>query len=153
MRLPLLGRPAYTTLYRHLDHEHRKRRADWPAVIGLDANSFGRRKPLCPRDFVSMVLAVRRPPWSSAILKKSRFVERSTQHSAGRDLEVGLGDLGKEVLPSEDLTLLGELEAAVDGPARQALDGALRRVAAPTDGAKWWAVPLKTDCLWGRTQN
>lgn len=49
----------YTALYRHLDLEHRKRRSDWPAVIGLDEHSFGRRKPLCPRDFVSMVVDVR----------------------------------------------------------------------------------------------
>lgn len=49
----------YTALYRHLDLEHRKRRQDWPAVIGLDEHSFGRRKPLCPRDFVSMVVDVR----------------------------------------------------------------------------------------------
>lgn len=49
----------YTALYRHLDLEHRKRRADWPTVVGLDEHCFGRRKPLCPRDFVSMVVDVR----------------------------------------------------------------------------------------------
>ena len=49
----------YTALYRHLDLEHRKRRRDWPEVVGLDEHSFGRRKPLCPRDFVSMVVDVR----------------------------------------------------------------------------------------------
>jgi transposase len=49
----------YTALYRHLDLEHRKRRCDWPAIVGLDEHSFGRRKPLCPRDFVSMVVDIR----------------------------------------------------------------------------------------------
>jgi transposase len=49
----------YTALYRHLDLEHRKHRQDWPEVVGLDEHSFGRRKPLCPRDFVSMVVDVR----------------------------------------------------------------------------------------------
>lgn len=49
----------YAALYRHLDLEHRKRRRDWPEVVGLDEHSFGRRKPLCPRDFVSMVVDVR----------------------------------------------------------------------------------------------
>jgi transposase len=49
----------YTALYRHLDLEHRKRRRDWPAVVGLDEHSFGRRKPLHPRDFVSMVVDIR----------------------------------------------------------------------------------------------
>lgn len=49
----------YNTLYRHLELEHRKRRRDWPTVIGLDEHSFGRKKPLLPRDFVSMVVDVR----------------------------------------------------------------------------------------------
>lgn len=49
----------YAALYRHLDLEHRKRRHDWPEVVGLDEHSFGRRKPLCPRDFVSMVVDMR----------------------------------------------------------------------------------------------
>jgi len=49
----------YNALYRHLDLEHRKRRPDWPTVVGLDEHCFGRRKPLCPRDFVSMVVDVR----------------------------------------------------------------------------------------------
>jgi transposase len=49
----------YSALYRHLDLEHRKRRRDWPEVVGLDEHCFGRRKPLCPRDFVSMVVDVR----------------------------------------------------------------------------------------------
>src|SRR5579872_6346094 len=49
----------YSALYRHLDLEHRKRRRDWPTIVGLDEHSFGRRKPLCPRDFVSMIVDVR----------------------------------------------------------------------------------------------
>lgn len=49
----------YQTLYRHLDLEHRKRRRDWPTVVGLDEHVFARRKPLAPREFVSMVVDVR----------------------------------------------------------------------------------------------
>lgn len=49
----------YSALYRHLELERRKRLYPWPAVIGLDEHCFGRRKPLQPREFVSMVVDVK----------------------------------------------------------------------------------------------
>lgn len=48
----------YTTLYRHLELERRKRLYPWPEVVGVDEHCFGRKKPLCPRDFVSMIVDV-----------------------------------------------------------------------------------------------
>jgi len=49
----------YSTLYRHLELERRKRLYPWPPVVGLDEHCFGRRKPLQPRHFVSMVVDVK----------------------------------------------------------------------------------------------
>ena len=49
----------YSALYRHLELERRKRLYPWPAVVGLDEHCFGRKRPLQPREFVSMVVDVR----------------------------------------------------------------------------------------------
>jgi transposase len=49
----------YAALYRHLELRRRTRLYPWPAVVGLDEHCFGRRKPLQPRDFVSMVVDVK----------------------------------------------------------------------------------------------
>ena len=66
--------------------------------------------------------------------------ERRAQNAARRQLEVAHGDLGQEVLPPEHLALLGQLEATLDRPRRQALDGALRGPAAAPDRA---AAPVE----------
>jgi transposase len=49
----------YTTLYRHLELERRKRLYPWPEVIGLDEHFFRRNKKFRTRDFVSMVVDFR----------------------------------------------------------------------------------------------
>jgi transposase len=76
----------YAALYRHLDLEHRKRRRDWPEVVGLDEHSFGRRKPLHPRDFVSMVVDVRgRRLFELVDGRTIEKLETSLAHIEGRD--------------------------------------------------------------------
>lgn len=49
----------YSALYRHLELERRKRLYPWPEVVGLDEHCFGRKKPLSPRDFASMVVDIK----------------------------------------------------------------------------------------------
>jgi transposase len=46
----------YTTLYRHLELEQRKRRYPWPQVIGIDEHFFRRDRVLRTRQFVSMLV-------------------------------------------------------------------------------------------------
>jgi transposase len=49
----------YSALYRHLELRRRTRLYPWPSVVGIDEHCFGRRKPLQPREFVSMVVDVK----------------------------------------------------------------------------------------------
>jgi transposase len=46
----------YTTLYRHLELEQRKRRYPWPEVVGIDEHFFRRDRLLRSRQFVSMLV-------------------------------------------------------------------------------------------------
>lgn len=47
---------VYNTLYRHLELQQRMRARPWPEAIGIDEHFFGKRRPLCPRRFVTMVV-------------------------------------------------------------------------------------------------
>jgi transposase len=76
----------YAALYRHLDLEHRKRRRDWPSVVGLDEHCFGRKKPLSPRRFVSMVVDVRGRRLFELVDGRSiAELETSLAHVEGRE--------------------------------------------------------------------
>lgn len=69
----------YSALYRHLELERRKRRYPWPSVIGIDEHCFGRKKPLQPREFVSMVVDV-----------KNRRLFEVVEGRTGKQLEAAL---------------------------------------------------------------
>lgn len=71
----------YAALYRHLELERRKRLYPWPAVIGLDEHCFGRKKPLQPREFVSMVVDV-----------KNRRLFEVVEGRTGKQLETALAN-------------------------------------------------------------
>lgn len=47
---------VHSTLYRHLELQQRMRARPWPEAIGIDEHCFGKRRPLCPRRFVTMVV-------------------------------------------------------------------------------------------------
>lgn len=76
----------YSALYRHLELERRKRLYPWPRVIGLDEHCFGRRKPLQPRGFVSMVVDVKRRRLFEVVDGKTcEQLETSLAHIDGRE--------------------------------------------------------------------
>lgn len=76
----------YSALYRHLELERRTRLYPWPAVVGLDEHCFGRRKPLQPREFVSMVVDVKNRRLFEVV--DGRTIDKLTtslEHVDGRD--------------------------------------------------------------------
>lgn len=76
----------YSALYRHLELERRKRLYPWPTIVGLDEHCFGRRKPLQPREFVSMVVDVKNRRLFEVV--DGRTVDRLTsslEHVEGRE--------------------------------------------------------------------
>src|SRR5262249_2733027 len=76
----------YSALYRHLELERRKRLYPWHEVIGLDEHCFGRRKPLQPRQFVSMVVDVRNHRLFEVVDGRTiQQLETSLAHIAGRE--------------------------------------------------------------------
>jgi transposase len=76
----------YSALYRHLELERRKRLYPWPTVIGLDEHCFGRRKPLQPREFVSMVVDVKNRRLFEVVDGRTvKQLESSLEHVQGRE--------------------------------------------------------------------
>jgi transposase len=76
----------YSALYRHLELERRKRTYPWPKVVGLDEHCFGRRKPLAPREFVSMIVDVKNRRLFEVVDGRTiKQLESSLTHIDGRD--------------------------------------------------------------------
>ena len=76
----------YSALYRHLELRRRTRIYPWPAIVGLDEHRFGRRKPLAPCDFVSMVVDVKNRRLFEVVDGRTiKQLETSLAHIDGRD--------------------------------------------------------------------
>ena len=76
----------YSTLYRHLELQRRKRLYPWPAVVGLDEHCFARKRPLLPREFVSMVVDVKNPRLFEVVEGRTiAQLEASLDHVTGRE--------------------------------------------------------------------
>lgn len=76
----------YSALYRHLELERRKRLYPWPAVVGLDEHCFARKRPLVPREFVSMVVDVKNHRLFEVVEGRTiAQLESSLEHVAGRE--------------------------------------------------------------------
>ena len=76
----------YSALYRHLELRRRTRLYPWPAAVGLDEHCFGRRKPLQPRDFVSMVVDIRNRRLFEVVDGRTvQQLETSLGHIEGRN--------------------------------------------------------------------
>jgi transposase len=76
----------YSALYRHLELRRRTRLYPWPTVVGIDEHCFGRRKPLQPREFVSMVVDVKNHRLFEVVEGRTiQQLRTSLAHVEGRD--------------------------------------------------------------------
>ena len=76
----------YTTLYRHLELERKKRLYPWPKVIGIDEHFFGRNKRFGHRDFVTMIVNHSRKSLMEVVDgRRCADLEASLAHIEGRE--------------------------------------------------------------------
>jgi transposase len=76
----------YTTLYRHLELERRKRLYPWPSVIGIDEHFFRRDRQLRHRHFVSMLVDYRGKRLLELVEGRDRpELERALDYIPGRE--------------------------------------------------------------------
>ena len=77
---------VYATLYRHLELQRRMRVHPWPEAIGIDEHFFGKRRPMCPRRFVTMVVDhVGKSLFDVVDGKTQKELEGSLAHIQGRE--------------------------------------------------------------------